>query len=834
MLEAPTMTEKELVAKMFDTLVKSRKELANIDLGITKQMLLELQKVIEHISTPLMIMVMGEFSSGKSTFINAMVGEEVAVVNATPTTAVITKLCYGAYDKILVHFTDGAAKEVAIDYFKQLTAKTGKENEDRTHENIVYVERQMPLDILRHMTIIDSPGLNDINEKHSTTTKDFVNNADTVFWMFNALHACSKTEIDALEGLTPRLKPIAIINMMDEIDEEEDDPKEFLDNLRVQLKDKVQAVVGISAKFALEGKLENNPTKIEIGNLKALEQTVEELVLPFRDRFKLNTLIDELGDWSLNSFYSIQDIQKHNENNRDADYTNYLDIKTKLQINYEVLERMFQPIKDYGIIESKKGNVQSFYLLGLMYYFGIGFESDRNKGIQFIETAALKNHVFAQAALGTLYFLEEDWENAKFWLTKASDQDNKLALTLLGVLYVTGTKKGEFDFAQEKCLKALPLITKAAELGYSDAQYILSTFYLKGLGINVNEEIGEELLIKATNQGNMDALCVLGALKIDRFMTKHSSEDLKFAKECFVKSAYYGNATAMFYLGEIERENKRFKEAVAWYKKAALLGEEDAQNMLGFCYLNGLGIEKNPNLAMEWFQKAAEQGHIVAQSNVGYCYSNGIGVETNYEEAIKWYKYPAEQGDVNAQYALGDCYYTGNGIAQDYQQAVFWYEKAAMQGDAGAQASLGNCYFQGEGLAQNYQLAIKWYEKAALQGNAIAQIGLGYCYQEGFGVANDYQQSFLWYKKAAEQGDAEAQTRLGNCYYYGRGVTKDYDMAAEWYLKAAKQGHDTAKSNLGFLMNSGINTNKVKSTQGAGCLVPMVLIVFIIVLWCLL
>ena len=89
------MPEKELIAKMLDTLMKSRKELANIDLDITKKSLPDLDKIIEHISAPLMIMVMGEFSTGKSTFINAMVGEEVTAVNATPTTAVITKLCYG-------------------------------------------------------------------------------------------------------------------------------------------------------------------------------------------------------------------------------------------------------------------------------------------------------------------------------------------------------------------------------------------------------------------------------------------------------------------------------------------------------------------------------------------------------------------------------------------------------------------------------------------------------------------------------------------------------------------------------------------------------------------
>lgn len=47
-----------------------------------------LDEIISHTSEPLMLMVMGSFSTGKSSFINALVGEEIAAVEAKPTTAV--------------------------------------------------------------------------------------------------------------------------------------------------------------------------------------------------------------------------------------------------------------------------------------------------------------------------------------------------------------------------------------------------------------------------------------------------------------------------------------------------------------------------------------------------------------------------------------------------------------------------------------------------------------------------------------------------------------------------------------------------------------------------
>lgn len=458
------MTEKELVAKMLETLVKSRKELANIDLGVTQKALPDLEKIIEHISAPLMIMVMGEFSTGKSTFINALVGEEIAAVNATPTTAVITKLCYGEQDKILVHFTDGTEKEFKSDSFKQLTAKNEKEDGEITHDNIEYVERQLPLNMLQYVTVVDSPGLNDINEKHSATTKKFVNNADTVFWMFNALHACSKTEVDAMEALTPRLKPIAIINLMDKIDEEEDDPQEFLDNLRVQLKDKVQAVVGISAKYALEGKLEKNETKIEIGNLKELEQVVQDLVLPNRNKFKLNTLMDELGEWVYNHIGKLKELKESNKNEKENNYISYLNKKANIQQNEEVLFNIASVIQRYCLSESKKFNEQAMYLTGVLQYHGVCLEKDENLAENYWEDAALKNHTLSQKALGNLYISKNEAEKAFVWYLKVAEQDDADYQYYVGQFYQTGwgVEKNEE--------KAHFWFKKAAELGNKDAK----------------------------------------------------------------------------------------------------------------------------------------------------------------------------------------------------------------------------------------------------------------------------------------------------------------------------------------------------------------------------
>ena len=63
---------------------------------------------------------------------------------------------------------------------------------------------------------------------------------------------------------------------------------------------------------------------------------------------------------------------------------------------------------------------------------------------------------------------------------------------------------------------------------------------------------------------------------------------------------------------------------------------------------NKVNIEANKDFCQ--YQKAAESGHIEAQNNLGYCYQNGIGVEKNEVKAFEWYEKSAKQGDSNAQY----------------------------------------------------------------------------------------------------------------------------------------------------------------------------------------
>ena len=108
-------------------------------------------------------------------------------------------------------------------------------------------------------------------------------------------------------------------------------------------------------------------------------------------------------------------------------------------------------------------------------------------------------------------------------------------------------------------------------------------------------------------------------------------------------------------------------------------------------YVKGVLLFNNQDYveAVKWFRKAAKQGHLEAQDNLGLCYRDGLGVAKDYVEAVKWFRKAAEQGNASAQYNLGACYENGYGVTQDDAEAERWYRKAAKQGHREAQEVLG-------------------------------------------------------------------------------------------------------------------------------------------------
>ncbi len=768
-----------------------------------------LDAIITHTSEPLMLMVMGSFSTGKSSFINALVGEEIAAVEAKPTTAVVTKLCYGAQDKLLLHFRDGSVKTATPKEFNRMTAVNDEAQLNAIHEKLDYVERQMPIDILKQISIIDSPGLNDVAEKHSEATERFVNKADTVLWMFSTVQLGTREEMAAMDKLTPRLKPIAVVNKMDLIDEEEDDPQEILANAKKMLQDRVQAVVGISAKYELEGKKENNALKRELGNFAELEKAVADLVLPHREKFKLNTLLDELGSYfdAINSDFT--EAKQENEENKSSNYALYMQNEEKFMQVEDILNSVVRGIFDYCEREAGQNNEQALFLLGVLYQSGIGVLQDTEKALKFYQKAAMKNHQNAMLNLYVYYRDHSADETANYWLKKLAEQ---------------GVAEAQDAYANtlhkdKKYEEAVQWYEKAAKQGLAVAQTHLVECYVHGICVSVDYAVAKQWCEKAVAQ----EYCVAQYFMAEYFIRREQYELYKKAAEQGYDEAQ--NAVGRFLKEGWGGITKNEAVAVEWFRKAAEQGFSEAQYNLAVCLENGEGCREDKAEAVEWYRKAAEQGYEIAIKSIKRITDDSpfkdnnvqiLQYRNNNRDSIDELRKAAESGDIEAQYELGTRLYYGNKCNVNNVEAVKWFRKAAEQGYTKAQYLLGQSLVLGMGCEKNKEEAEKWFRKAAEQGHAKARDYLDYLLMEQT-PQDKNNNNYLIYqlRKAAEEGDVEVQYELGARLYYGNKCNVNNEEAVKWFRKAAEQGYTKAQYLLGqsFVLGMGCKKDEKEAIK---------------------
>ncbi len=120
--------------------------------GAPDETLEPLREMAETLGALFLVVVVGEFNAGKSTVMNALFGEVVMEEGPIPTTAKITILRYG--DRPL----------------------TQQRSEFLT-------ERRIPADLLRSLTLVDTPGTNSIVQEHQRITEDFVPRSDLVLFV---------------------------------------------------------------------------------------------------------------------------------------------------------------------------------------------------------------------------------------------------------------------------------------------------------------------------------------------------------------------------------------------------------------------------------------------------------------------------------------------------------------------------------------------------------------------------------------------------------------------------------------------------------------------------
>jgi GTPase Era involved in 16S rRNA processing len=252
--------------------------------------------------------VLGEFNHGKSTFINALLGGPVLPTGITPTTALLAHITHGPKPKATAVTeagdrkpidaaaladwltVDGLAKEKPAGGKTGKTDNVGKTANTEKTAAIHHVELEYPAAVLQNrLTLVDTPGVNDINEQRADITYGYLPRADAAVFLLDATQILTASERQFLEERilrSTRDRLIFVVAKVDLLDEAE--LAETLKFARQHLGAIVPepAIFPVSAKKALAGDRAGS-------GLDAFEQALGATVALERRRLLLdNALAD--------------------------------------------------------------------------------------------------------------------------------------------------------------------------------------------------------------------------------------------------------------------------------------------------------------------------------------------------------------------------------------------------------------------------------------------------------------------------------------------------------------------------------------------------------------
>ncbi len=198
------------------------------------------------------LVVLGEFNHGKTTFVNALLGEAVLPMGVTPTTAVIHRIEHAAESSAEAKVADGSAKPVPL-----ATLEDYEVDGQALAEDVQEIEVRYPAGLLAEgVVLVDTPGVNDLNEARAEITYGYIPRSDAILFLLDAGQILKESERQFVANkllAQSRDKVIFVVNKMDILDE--DEREEALAYAHSHLSKLVDdpKIFGISAEMALSG-----------------------------------------------------------------------------------------------------------------------------------------------------------------------------------------------------------------------------------------------------------------------------------------------------------------------------------------------------------------------------------------------------------------------------------------------------------------------------------------------------------------------------------------------------------------------------------------------------
>lgn len=230
------------------------------------------------------LLVVGRFSRGKSTLMNAILGGDFLPTGIVPLTSVITTVRYGSRKQVVLHFTDsGLNREVPLSSLAEYV--TQRENPGNV-KKIAYAELQFPIELLRRgLFFVDSPGLGSSILENTQTTERFLPQADAFVLVTSFESPLSEEEDRILHRVRNANKKLyVVINKQDTVSsgEREEAIRFVTERLEhFHFSEKPQ-IFSLSARQALEARRRQDDSQLGKSGIGAFETELMRFLIEER------------------------------------------------------------------------------------------------------------------------------------------------------------------------------------------------------------------------------------------------------------------------------------------------------------------------------------------------------------------------------------------------------------------------------------------------------------------------------------------------------------------------------------------------------------------------
>lgn len=234
-------------------------------------------------ASELNLVMLGQFKRGKSSLINALLGEPLLPTALVPLTAIVTEVHYGTAHEARIEFQDGRVETVPVGRLVEYVTEPGNP------ANIKGVARAKvfaPAPLLRgSLRIVDTPGIGSTYEHNTAVAREYVPWADAALFVLSVDPPIGELELGFLKEVarfTRRL--LVILNKIDLyspelVDEAIAFTRRTIGEFPIDL-----AIYPVSASLALTGKQQQDDELICRSQLPALEAAIDQAILGERER----------------------------------------------------------------------------------------------------------------------------------------------------------------------------------------------------------------------------------------------------------------------------------------------------------------------------------------------------------------------------------------------------------------------------------------------------------------------------------------------------------------------------------------------------------------------